>query len=45
MALPISCWVMRLVKPEIAAAWKANGREETPSAFRNFKFKSRTRNQ
>ena len=23
VALPISCWVMRLVKPEIAAAWKA----------------------
>ena len=31
MALPISCWVTRLVKSEIAAAWKANGREETPS--------------
>jgi hypothetical protein len=23
VALPTSCWVMRLVKPEIAAAWKA----------------------
>ena len=31
MALPISCWVMRLVEPEVATARKANGREETPS--------------
>src|SRR5689334_14353800 len=31
MALPMSCRMMRLVEPEIAAAWKANGREETPS--------------
>ena len=35
MALPIRCWVTRLVKPEIAAAWKANGREETPSLVAN----------
>src|SRR5947199_8249056 len=31
MALPISCCVMRLVKAEVAAAWKAYCRQETPS--------------
>jgi len=31
MALPISCWVMRLVEPEVTAAWQPNGREQTPS--------------
>src|SRR5206468_12755646 len=30
-ALPIGCRVMRLVKPEIAAAWKAHGRQQPPS--------------
>src|SRR5215470_1725636 len=30
-ALPISCRVMRLVKPEIAAPWKAYRREQAPS--------------
>src|SRR5262245_44485708 len=31
MALPMSCRVMRLVKPEVAAAWKAHCRDEAPS--------------
>jgi hypothetical protein len=31
MTLPTSCRMTRLVEPKIAAAWKANGREETPS--------------